>query len=98
LLSWSLGVICGGSVATGVQLVTTGTRAISSATTAGIGNPIISTLEAAGSVIISITALFIPLIMGIGVLLMICCLFCYVVKKGGSFFKRKETPGLTGSC
>lgn len=59
-LKWTLAAIAGGSLAGSVQLLTSGTRGASSITTAGFGNPIVSTVEAGGSFLLSVLALVVP--------------------------------------
>ena len=61
LLKWSLAVIAGGGAAAAVQTVTTVIRGASSATTGGIGNPLVSTGELAGSAGITAMAVFVPI-------------------------------------
>ncbi len=60
LLRWSLAIIAGGGVAGTVQAITGLTRVASAATTAGLGNPIVATVEAVGSITISLLAIAIP--------------------------------------
>ncbi len=62
LLQWSLAVIAGGGVAGGIQLSTVATRAVSALFTGGIGNPIVSTVEAGASVFCVILAILLPII------------------------------------
>jgi len=61
-LKWTLAVIAGGGVAGAVQVLTTGTRGASTLTTAGFGNPIVSTFEAGGSLLTSLLALLAPIL------------------------------------
>lgn len=61
LLKWSLALIAGGGLAGGIQLLTSGTRLISTATTGGLGNPIVATAEAAGSITLSLLSILLPL-------------------------------------
>lgn len=61
-LRWSLAIIAGGGIAATFQAVTGLTRVASSVTTAGLGNPVVSTIEAAGATALSVLALTIPLI------------------------------------
>lgn len=61
-LKWSLALIAGGGAAASVQALTAGTRAGSTATTGGLANPIVSTIEAGSSIVLSALAIFIPLI------------------------------------
>lgn len=64
-----LAVIAGGGLAGAVQMTTAGGRQISSVATAGLGNPILSTLELAGSLGLSLLAVLAPVFAGLIVLL-----------------------------
>ncbi|MFD1165388.1 DUF4126 domain-containing protein [Sphingobacterium daejeonense] len=70
-IQWSLAIIAGGGTAATISSVLAGTRAASSTTTAGVGNPVLSTVETIGSTIMSIFAIFIPVLSGILVLIML---------------------------
>ena len=48
-LQWVLGLIAGGGTAGAVQAATVVTRASSTVTTAGLGNPIVATVETSGA-------------------------------------------------
>ena len=61
-LKWSLAVIGGGSAAGLVQGATVVTRAASTASTGGLANPVVATLELVGSVATSILAIVAPVI------------------------------------
>ena len=61
-LKWTLAVIAGGGAAGLVQGATVMTRAASTATTGGLANPLVSTLELAGATITSILAVVAPVI------------------------------------
>ncbi|MFQ5528011.1 MAG: DUF4126 domain-containing protein [Thermoanaerobaculia bacterium] len=60
-LKWTMAVIAGGGLAGAVQVVTAGTRGASLVTTAGFGNPIVSTVETGGSIALSVLAIVAPL-------------------------------------
>jgi len=60
-LRWSLAIIAGGGLAGTVQALTGLARVTSAATTGGLGNPVVSTFEAAGSITLSALAILIPL-------------------------------------
>jgi hypothetical protein len=70
-LKWGLAVIVGGGVAGTIQGFTSITRLVSTATTGGLGNPVVSTAEAGGSVIMSILALTLPVVAVIAVVVII---------------------------
>jgi len=70
-LRWGLAVIVGGGVAGTIQGFTSITRIVSTATTGGLGNPVVSTAEAGGSIIMSILALTLPVVAVIAVVVII---------------------------
>jgi hypothetical protein len=68
---WSLALVAGGGAAGLVQLATTGLRLGSTATTGGLGNPVIAAGEAGGATALGLLAVLIPLAAGLLVLLLI---------------------------
>ena len=60
LLKWATAIIAGGGAAGLTQGLTTLLRAGSTATTAGLGNPVVSTAELGGSVVLALLALAEP--------------------------------------
>jgi hypothetical protein len=83
-LRWSLAIIAGGGVAGLFQALTGITRIASSSTTAGLGNPVVSTAEAAGATAFSAMALIIPVV-GIAVLVIVLAL---AYRPGRSMLRR----------
>lgn len=67
-VSWFLAIIGGGGTAGLIAGSTATVRAASSATTLGFANPVFSTLEAIVSTILSILAIFIPILAAVLVL------------------------------
>lgn len=61
-LQWTLAIIAGGGVAGLIHAFTGVTRLASTATTGGIGNPVVSTAEAGSSVTLSVLAVVVPLV------------------------------------
>ena len=61
-LKWTLALIAGGGMAGLAQGTTVALRAKSSGLTAGIGNPLLSTLELVGSIIVALLAIFVPIL------------------------------------
>lgn len=59
---WALAIIAGGGTAATVQTLTVGTRAVSSATTGGLGNPVVSTVEFGAAAALSIVAVVVPIL------------------------------------
>lgn len=70
-LQWALAVIVGGGVAGTIQGVTSITRIASTTTTGGVGNPVVSTVEAGGSIVMSILAITLPIVAAIAVVVII---------------------------
>ena len=68
---WTLSVIAGGSVSGIIQLGTVATRAISTGTTGGLANPIISLLEAVASILCILISLFLVAIIPIVIIFLI---------------------------
>ena len=77
LLRWSLAVIAGGTVALSVQSLTAITRLSSTTLSSGLGNPLLSTAEAAGSTLLSVFSIFLPLM----ALILIISLFYFIYSK-----------------
>ena len=61
-MTWTVAIIGGGGAAGVVQGATTFARGVSSVATAGFGNPILSTLEAGASVVMTFLAIIAPLV------------------------------------
>jgi hypothetical protein len=74
LLKWTAVVIGGGGAAALVQGSTVALRAGSGATTAGLANPVVATIELVGSTVVSIIAIALPML---AILLVLC--FFYMV-------------------
>lgn len=70
-LRWSLAIVAGAGLATVVQLPTTAVRAGSTATTAGVGNPLVSTGEVGTSLLLSGIAILVPILVPIGIALVV---------------------------
>ena len=61
-LKWTLAIIAGGGTAGLIKGSSTTTRAVSSVTTAGFGNAIISTIEVISSLVLAVLAVFVPVL------------------------------------
>jgi len=61
-LKWTLAVIAGGGAAGLVQGATVMARAVSTATTGGLANPVVSTFELGGAVLTSVLAVVAPVL------------------------------------
>lgn len=84
LVRWGTAIMAGGGAATATQLFTITTRAASTATTGGAGNPIISTAEAGSSLALTFLALLLPILAAALVLLAVV----WIVRK--LFFGRSR--------
>ena len=87
LITWSLAIIAGGGTATAISTTTAAVRAGSTSTTGGLGNPIVSTVEAGFSGVLSVLSIaFAPLAIVVVFFLLIGMRKLY--KK---VFKKKDT-------
>ena len=62
MVKWSLAVVAGGGLAASTQGITAIVRGLSSMFTGGIGNPVVSTIEAMISTTLSVLALMLPIL------------------------------------
>ncbi len=84
MMKWTLAIIAGGGTSAAVQAGTVTGRTISTATTGGIGNPLVATTELVGSVLMSVLAIILPLAGGIFAII----LLIYGINK--IFFTKNE--------
>lgn len=90
-LDWVIAAIGGGGAAGIIQGGTVMTRAASTATSGGLGNPVVATVETVGSILASILIFIIPLIIVSLVILLFVGVFVWWVKR------RRKTKGGDGS-
>jgi len=76
VVKWATAIIAGGGTAGITQALTTLLRAKSTVMTAGLGNPVLATLELGGALVLSLLALLAPL-----VALALIILFCWLVAR-----------------
>ncbi|MEZ4793487.1 MAG: DUF4126 domain-containing protein [Gelidibacter sp.] len=62
VITWALAIIAGGGTAAAIKSASGATRMTSSVSTAGIGNPMVSTVETGTSIIISMVSIFLPIV------------------------------------
>jgi len=86
-LKWTLALIAGGGIAGLVQGTTVTLRTTSLASTAGVGNPLISTLELVGSIIIALLAILFPILC----LALVGFLCVFVIRKAGRLVFGKKS-------
>jgi hypothetical protein len=82
-----LGLVVGAPLALGVHTAKAGTRGASTATTMGLGNPVISVLEDVAALFLSGIALFVPLL--VPLLLLLLGLILWKLVKAARSAKRK---------
>ena len=87
--SWASAIIVGGGTAGVVQASTVAVRGVSTATTGGIGNPVIATSEWIGAILLSILSLITPVLVVILVFLILVLVVRWV--------RRKKRENLAGS-
>jgi hypothetical protein len=87
-LKWTLSLIAGGGIAGLVQGATVALRTKSSLSTGGIANPIVSTMELAGSIITAFLALLVPVLT-----IVLIGFLCFLVfrKVGRLIFGRRKS-------
>jgi uncharacterized protein DUF4126 len=88
LLKWSLAIIAGGGAAGLVQGATVVTRAASTATTGGLGNPLFATIELGAAAFASLLALAVP-VLAVTILVL---LFAIAGRKLFRIFRRSAQP------
>lgn len=84
LLKWGLAIIAGGGAASTISATSATTRMASSVATAGIANPIISTVEVVTAFFLSVVSVLIPFLGFIMVLMV-----AYFIYKAYNTFKGK---------
>ena len=77
---WMLSIIAGGGVSGTIQLGTVATRAISTGTTGGLANPLISLLEAVASIVCIILSLFLVMLIPFVIIFLIWKAIEYIRK------------------
>ena len=88
--SWAAAIIVGGGTASAVQLSTVAVRGLSTATTGGIANPLVSITEWISALLISVLSFFVPVfVVIVGIILMII---------GIRWIRRKKQENLNHSA
>ena len=75
IMTWSLAIIAGGGTAAAIKSSAGATRLASTTTTAGFGNPVVSTVETGTSLVMSIFSIFLPIIAFVLVILILFIIF-----------------------
>ena len=88
---WTMAIIAGGGMAGMVQAKTVVTRGVSTATTAGIANPVVSTVEFGGSLVTSVATVLMPL----AALGLVLCILAWMLR--GKKKPTTEEPPIANS-
>lgn len=62
VITWALAIIAGGGTAAAIKSAAGASRLTSTVSTAGFGNPVVSSVETGASLIISIFSIFLPIL------------------------------------
>ncbi len=89
MLTWGLAIIAGGGTAGAISTATAGTRLASSASTAGFGNPIVSTIETGTSIVLVVLAFVAPVV----VIVVVAFIF-YLLFKGYKKIGSNKAPNV----
>ncbi|MAP55988.1 DUF4126 domain-containing protein [Altibacter sp.] len=89
IITWTLAIIAGGGTAAAVQGNTTAIRLGSTATTGGLANSVVSTIEAGTSTVLAILSIFVPVLAFVCVLLIFFGLYKFYKK----LRKKRNTTG-----
>ncbi|MCF7569105.1 DUF4126 domain-containing protein [Sabulilitoribacter arenilitoris] len=75
VVTWALAIIAGGGTAAAIAGTSSTTRLASTATTGGLGNPIVSTLETGTATVMSLISIFLPVVAIILVVIILLIIF-----------------------
>ncbi len=75
LVTWSLAIIAGGGTATAIKGASAASRLASTATTGGLGNPIVSTIETGTATVVTIASILAPVIGAFLVIIILIIIF-----------------------
>ncbi len=79
-VTWALAIIAGGGTATAIKGATTTTRLGSTATTGGLANPVVSTIETGTAVAVSTASVFAPILAVVLVIIILSIVFLFYRK------------------
>ena len=79
--SWASALIVGGGTAGAVQMGTVAVRAVSTATTGGVANPVVSTGEWVGAAVLSVLSLIVPVLVVIVVIIAVVIMARWILRK-----------------
>ena len=79
-ITWALAIIAGGGTAAAISSTSSATRLTSTVTTAGIGNPVVSTIETITAFIMSVISIVVPILAVILVVFILFIVFKFYKK------------------
>ena len=80
VITWALAIIAGGGTAAAIAGTSSTTRLASTATTGGLANPVVSTLETGTAVAMSVVSIFLP-VLAIALVIIILFIIFRLYKK-----------------
>jgi hypothetical protein len=92
-VTWALAIIGGGGAAAVIKGVNAGGRAVSTATTGGVANPIFSIWETVSAAFMSFLAIFFPVLAVIAVIIL--AFIMYKIWRSVQHFRAVERPEAT---
>ena len=75
VITWSLAIIAGGGTATAIKGAGATSRLASTATTGGLANPLITTVETGTAVVVSVASIFAPILAAVLVIIILVIIF-----------------------
>jgi len=75
VVTWSLAIIAGGGTATAIRGASATSRLASTATTGGLGNPVISAVETGTAVVVTTASIFVPILAVLLVIIILVIIF-----------------------
>lgn len=75
VVTWALAIIAGGGTATAIKGAGAASRLTSSATTGGLGNPIVSTVETGTAAVVTVASIFAPILAAVLVIVILFIIF-----------------------
>lgn len=75
VVTWSLAIIAGGGTATAIKGAGATGRLASTASTGGLANPVVSTVETGTALVVSVASIFVPILAAVLVIIILIIVF-----------------------
>ncbi|MFK5973544.1 MAG: DUF4126 domain-containing protein [Flavobacteriaceae bacterium] len=75
VVTWSLAIIAGGGTAVAIKGAGAAGRLASTATTGGLANPLVSTVETVAAVVVTTASIFVPILAAVIVIIILILIF-----------------------